>query len=574
MTPRSRLPIPIRLLSYALPYKKRLALAVGALMGLTVFQLVGPLLVGYAINTGIDIQRVDGVLVPTGNARTLFIAALLIVGAAIARGVFQFWQTYTGEWVAQRVAYDLRNDIYDHLQRLSFAYHDEAQTGQIMQRATQDVEGIRMFVNLGVIRLVYVIILLISTLALMLWTDWRLALLSWLFIPPTAIIAIHMTSKLRPIWLQVQNLQGELGVRLQENLTRHARGEGVRPREVRIGQVQRRGAEPLRELLRHEPHPGDALAALKRGLVAGDGRHRVGRCNPDRKRQPERRCADIVHALPHHAPAPGAQHRLGEHDVGARRDIRPAHLRHPRRRVGREGEAGRRRHRPADRATSASRTSRSATTPSARSCATSNIDAEPGQVVALLGQTGSGKTTVVNLMPRFYDVTGGAITIDGLDIRDVTLASLRREYRHRAAGRVPVLGDDPRQHRLRGLEARRTKRSCAAAKTGAHPRVHQSLPDGYDTWVGERGITLSGGQKQRISIARTLLLDPKILVFDDSTSSVDTQTEYLIQQALADLMKGRTTFVIAQRLRTVKNGGPDPGAAERRRSRSAARTRS
>src|SRR5262245_61824295 len=139
MTPRTRLPIPIRLLSYALPYKKRLALAVGALIGLTVFQLVGPLLVGYAINTGIDIQKIDGVNVPTGNARTLFIAAILIIGAAAARGVFQFWQTYTGEWVAQRVAYDLRNDIYDHLQRLSFAYHDDAQTGQIMQRATQDV---------------------------------------------------------------------------------------------------------------------------------------------------------------------------------------------------------------------------------------------------------------------------------------------------------------------------------------------------------------------------------------------------------------------------------------------------
>jgi ATP-binding cassette subfamily B protein len=180
-----------------------------------------------------------------------------------------------------------------------------------------------------------------------------------------------------------------------------------------------------------------------------------------------------------------------------------------------------------------------------------NIDAKPGEVVALLGQTGSGKTTVVNLMPRFYDVTGGAITIDGTDIRDFTLASLRRAF-----GIVQqdvflfsaTIGDNIAY----GASDASFEDVQRVAKLA---RIHDfivSLPDGYDTWVGERGITLSGGQKQRISIARTLLLDPKILVFDDSTSSVDTETEYLIQQALAELMKGRTTFVIAQRLRTVK----------------------
>jgi ATP-binding cassette subfamily B protein len=180
------------------------------------------------------------------------------------------------------------------------------------------------------------------------------------------------------------------------------------------------------------------------------------------------------------------------------------------------------------------------------------IDAQPGEIVALLGQTGSGKTTVVNLMPRFYDVTGGAITIDGTDIRDVTLASLRRAFGI-VQQDVFLFSATIHENIAYGASGASDEDVIRAARLA---RIHDfimTLPDGYNTWVGERGVTLSGGQKQRVSIARTLLLDPKILVFDDSTSSVDTQTEYEIQQALNELMKGRTTFVIAQRLRTVKS---------------------
>jgi ATP-binding cassette, subfamily B, multidrug efflux pump len=181
-----------------------------------------------------------------------------------------------------------------------------------------------------------------------------------------------------------------------------------------------------------------------------------------------------------------------------------------------------------------------------------NIVAKPGEIIALLGPTGSGKSTVVNLLPRFYDVTGGAIRIDGHDIRDLTLASLRN-----AIGIVQqeifLFIDTIRENIRYGAQWASDEEVIEAAKIA---RIHDfimTLPDGYDTWVGERGVTLSGGQKQRISIARMLLRDPHILVFDDSTSSVDMETEYLIQQALNQLMEGRTTFVIAQRLRTVKH---------------------
>jgi ATP-binding cassette subfamily B protein len=180
------------------------------------------------------------------------------------------------------------------------------------------------------------------------------------------------------------------------------------------------------------------------------------------------------------------------------------------------------------------------------------IDAPPGQVVALLGATGSGKSTIIHLLPRFYDVTFGRILIDGHDIRDVILESLRR-----AIGVVLqdvfLFNATVADNIAYGVTGATEHQIVAAAKAA---RIHDfimSLPEGYETWVGERGVTLSGGQKQRVAIARTLLLNPRILVLDDATSSVDMETEYLIQQALAEVMRGRTTFVVASRLRTIKN---------------------
>jgi len=181
-----------------------------------------------------------------------------------------------------------------------------------------------------------------------------------------------------------------------------------------------------------------------------------------------------------------------------------------------------------------------------------DLEAKSGEMVGLLGATGSGKTTLVNLIPRFYDVTAGSISIDDIDIRDVRLASLRRQ--------IGIVQQDAflfsatiRDNIAYGAIDASDEEIIAASKTACLHDFIVTLPQGYDTWVGERGVTLSGGQKQRLAIARTLLIDPRILILDDSTSSVDTETEFLIQQALRELMKGRTTFVIAQRLQTVKD---------------------
>jgi ATP-binding cassette subfamily B protein len=181
-----------------------------------------------------------------------------------------------------------------------------------------------------------------------------------------------------------------------------------------------------------------------------------------------------------------------------------------------------------------------------------DLDVRPGEAIAVLGNTGSGKSTLVNLLPRFYDVSNGRITIDGTDIRDVTVASLRRQIGI-VLQETFLFSATIRDNIAYGSEGASMDQIVAAAKAARAHDFIMSFPDGYDTWVGERGTTLSGGQRQRVAIARTLLLDPRILIFDDSTSSVDAETENLIRQALANLMKGRTTFIIAHRLGTVKN---------------------
>jgi ATP-binding cassette subfamily B protein len=181
-----------------------------------------------------------------------------------------------------------------------------------------------------------------------------------------------------------------------------------------------------------------------------------------------------------------------------------------------------------------------------------NIDAQPGQIIAILGATGSGKSTILHLLPRFYDVTAGRILVDGHDVREVTQASLRRNI-GLVLQDVFLFNATLRDNIAFGRFDATDEEIIAAAKIA---RIHDfaaSLPDGYDTWVGERGVTLSGGQKQRVAIARTILLNPRILVLDDSTSSVDMETEYLIQQALDAVMRGRTSFVVASRVRTIKH---------------------
>ena len=530
----------IRLLGFLKPYKGRVLLAALSILGATAFSLVQPQLIRWAVD--MSIQRDQ-------DKRLLIVAAAALLGAAALRGLFQFLQSYIGEWLSQHVAFDIRNDIYDRLQRLSYAYHDKSQVGQVMSRATQDVEGVRFYFSMGLLRLVAVFTLLVVSLILMAQTNLRLALVSWTFLPVIAVVSIVSQARMRPVWTRIQDQQGRMSTVLQENLSgmrvvksfaREAFEATKFWKEIQAlfddSYLNNRTMAKVSPVMTALSTLATVVTVWYGGHLVGDGAITVGDLASfifylALMSMPVRSLGFVVNII---ARATSSGTRIYEildaesavkEKPGATELHATGHVRFNDVSFGYD---------------SISPVLRNIT-----------IEAQPGEMIALLGPTGSGKSTIVNLMPRFYDTTGGTITIDGVDIRDVTLTSLRRNIGI-VQQDVFLFLESIRENIRYGRPEASDEEVIQAAKVA---RIHDfimSLPDGYDTWVGERGTTLSGGQKQRIAIARTLLLDPPILVFDDSTSSVDMETEYLIQQALSELMKGRTTFVIAQRLRTVE----------------------
>ena len=543
-----RLPVVLRLVLRLRCYWWAAALAYVCLVGSVAFTILIPWLVKQVIDRGIDLDE-SGVAL--GSTRKLALYASLIVAASTLRGAFAYGQSYMAEYLSQRAAYDLRNDLYERIQRLSFSFHDRSQTGQLMSRATVDVEAARQFFNVAMLRSVYTTILFLGVLIVMLRMNVPLAMLLLITLPPVAYRAIRTSLKVRPLTLAAQQATGEYTSVLQENLTgmrmvkAYAREEDQHARFQEANwKIREKNLESARITAFNQPlmmfllslstaallYVGGRQAiegAVTVGTVVAFLQYRVQLAAPvrmlgmvaslvARTSAAGERIYDILDARSEVEDRPGAveltdvRGHVRFEDVSFQYDPRSPVVRHI------------------------------------------EIDARPGQVAALLGPTGSGKSTILNLLPRFYDVTGGRITIDGHDIRDVTLASLRREVGI-VLQDVFLFSATVRDNIAYGRPEATQEEIEEAAKAA---RIHDfimTLPDGYRTWVGERGVTLSGGQKQRVAIARTLLLNPRILVLDDSTSSVDMKTEFLIQQALAEVMKGRTSFVIAHRLRTIRD---------------------
>src|SRR5262249_39280098 len=482
--------------------------------------------------------------------RFLYLAGGILVAVTIVRGLVAYVQSYLGAALAQQLAYRLRNLLYEHIQRLSFAYHDRTSTGELMSRATADVEAVRLFFQFGWTTGFSVALTGLGTIIAMAWLDWRLTGLTLVSVPFVLGVILGIGRLLRPLQLRVQEKTAALTVILQESLAgiRVVKAFGrERQQEQAFAQAAAALAQehiavaakqalnfPLLTLLL-------ALAvavtlyiggrqvitgAMSLGtLVAATGylaqlaqplrrlswlTGMVSLCQAGAERLfeildvvPEVQDDPQAHPLPHLAGWVQFEHVSFRYsaDVPVLHDI--------------------------------------------------TFSARPGEIIALLGSTGSGKSTIAQLIPRFYDVTIGCITIDGVDIRAYQLAALRRQI-----GIVmqdsPLFARTIRDNIAYGREDLDLDTVVAAARAArAHDFIMQ-CPDGYDTWVGERGVTLSGGQRQRIAIARAFARNPRLLILDDATSSVDMETEYLIQQALAELMTGRTTFVIAQRLRTLK----------------------
>jgi ATP-binding cassette, subfamily B, multidrug efflux pump len=485
------------------------------------------------------------------NMSKIWTVAGLLVVVALVRGLFNFLQGYLQEATSQGVAYELRNVIFEKLQRLSFTYHDRAQTGQLMTRMTSDVELVRMFVGQGLLQLVSALILLVGTLVLLFSMNTVLTLIFLAILPPIGAIFGIFVKKVLPLSHTVQKKLSSLNAVLQENLA----GIRVVKAFAREDFEHDRFSTKNRELLEQNVTMMQYFSTFfpliffiaNLGLVAviwAGGLQVIGQRMTlgelvaflsyqgfflmpvfmlgfvggmlSRAEVSAQRLFEVIDAQSEVKEKPGAvvlPQMIG-HVVFDQVTFRYA---------GGENNV----------------------------IEDISFEALPNQSVAVLGQTGSGKSSIINLIPRFYDVTSGSVKIDGNDVRDVTLDSLRSQIGI-VLQETTLFSGTIRENIAYGRPGASLDEVVDAARIAQAHDFIAELPDGYETLIGERGIGLSGGQRQRVAIARALLLNPRILIMDDSTSSVDAETEYKIQQALEQLRQGRTTFVIAQRISTVR----------------------
>ena len=552
-----------RIIRMAAHYPARLSLAYTSALLAILFSLALPWLFGGAIDLMVEVVDIvneegktvssfakrDFDLVGWGFGFVVFMGIGILV-ASICRGFCDFARTYTTESLSQMVAFDCRNLLYDKLQNVSFAFHDKEHTGDLMSRATADVEAMRRFVNMGMIRSLDVVIRILAIPIILFVVNWQLALVSMIFVPAIVLRSSFVMRALRRKWLHVQQVMGESVTVLQENLAGMHVVKAFASEDYERAKYNRKAEELRVEYFDAERMQGTNSAwmtlyfTFSLGVILWLGGWLVvrGDLTPgglamfflylNQLTFPIRASAQIINTFSRAISS--GQRLFTVLDAVSPVSERPNAV-----------DMGR--------ATGHVKFDEVAFAYEDRSPALRKVDleAKPGQVTAILGAPGSGKTTVVNLLPRFYDVTSGEITIDGNDIRDFTLQSLRHNVGivHQD---VYLFSANIRDNIAYGVSGATEDDVIRAAKVAQLHDQIMALPNGYDTWVGERGTTLSGGQRQRLSIARTILIDPPVLILDDSTSSVDVETERQIHRAMVEVMKGRTTFVIAHRLSTVR----------------------
>ena len=566
----------VRAIGYLGNHRNSTIIALVALVIATIVQLLVPQLIqnmfthitdGYRADTLLSIQpeiarqtallfageNVDNLITTRNLAAQLLVnSAIVVIMVAIFRGVFAFIQTYMAENTSQGLAFDFRNAIFSKISRLSFSYYDRNQTGQLMIRATSDVENLRLFIAQGLLGAVQAFLLLVLTLIILFLSNARLALVVVAILPLTFILFAIFGKLAQPLFAEVQKRVSALNTVLQENVAGikvvrafvrereeskrfYKEVDSVYEQQLKLGRtfsvlfptiffiaqvgsvlILGAAADPI---MRNELTLGDyqsfslyltllfiPLAQL--GFIVSLFAQASASAN---------RIFEILDAESDVQEKPNA---LNLTEVAGNVEFKDMTFRY-----FNSGDAVLKK---------------------------VSFSVKAGQTVALLGSTGSGKTTVINLIPRFYDVSEGSIMIDGHDIRDLTIDSLRSHIGI-VLQETNLFSGTIRDNIAFGRSEASDAEVMEAAKAAAAHDFIMNFPDGYNTPVGERGSTLSGGQKQRIAIARALLVKPNILILDDSTSAVDFTTEAQIQKALDTLMEGRTSFVIAQRISTVRN---------------------
>jgi ATP-binding cassette subfamily B protein len=530
----------LRVLPYYRDYRLLMALGYLAVVGNAAFNLAVPWLIGIGVDQG----------VATRSTQQLVVISVLIVAASALRGLCAFAQNYLGETAAQGGSYELRRALYAHVQQLSFSFHDQAQTGDLLTRSMSDVEQLKNFMGRGVLMIFNLVLLVVGVSIALLAMNWKLALLSLVMLPLLYWRAAHYSQSIRPMFRAIQDQVAKVATLVQDNaagarvvkafgherqeIERFDRENEVLYQKYLYSTRLQSFNTPLLNFMANASTIGmlwvGGLLVITGSLTLGElvafyayllqivGPVRQGgflMSMASRAAASSERVLEVLDTPISVSSPPEAIELPPIRGHVEFQDVTCAY--HPGRPVIQHV----------------------------------SFNAEPGQTIALVGATGSGKTTVANLIPRFYDVSGGQVLIDGHDVRDVELGSLRRQIGIVMQETTLFSGTIRDNIGFGRADATVDDIDWAASAARAEEFISR-LPKGYDTIVGERGVTLSGGQKQRVAIARALLMDPRILILDEFTSAVDAATERLIRAALLELMRGRTTFVIAHRLSTVR----------------------
>jgi ABC-type multidrug transport system fused ATPase/permease subunit len=537
-TPRYRTTF-FRLLGFLRPYKWSLAVSIVLAVGTQAAAIVAAYLTGTALEEVVEAR----------DRRTLWILVVVLLAVGFVRAILMVGRRMISGRQALGVEFDLRNRLYAKLLRLSFRFYDSHQTGQLMSRATVDLQGVRFFLGYGLIFFFQHVLTIVGATAVMLAVNWRLALVACAITPVLILLAYRYSSVSHPVLRDVQQKMADMTTVAEENIVGvHVvksfaqESNELAKFSTRSNRVFARSMDANRQRATYVPLLSFLPLVAQAGVILVGGRMVVqgdlglkeffffnvlvlmlvfplrmlgmwiGQAQ--RATASGERIFEVLDEIEDVTDGPGAV----ELPAG------PGRVRFEQ--VSFEYAEGR---------------------PVLEGI---DLELEPGKAVALIGHTGSGKTTLAALVPRFYDVSGGRITVDGLDVRDAKVTSLRRE--------IGVVLQDPFLFSATVRENIGFARPDAtdeeverAARLAQADEFIAELPQGYDTVIGERGITLSGGQRQRIAIARALILEPRILILDDATASVDATTEARIRTGLREAMAGRTTIIIAHRLSTL-----------------------
>ena len=529
----------LRLLGFLRPYRRSVIASLSFALLAMVMTVSIPWLTGQAINK-----------IYAGDKANLKLLAGAVLLAGILRAILTIVRRLVAGRVSLGVEFDLRAKIYGHLQSLELAFFDQQQTGQLMSRATVDLQSVRFFLGYGLVFLIQALLTIGLAAIAMFLTDPLLAALSLAPVPFVIVIAFRYGRRSRPALQEVQQRVAELTAEVEENIAgvRVVKAFAAEKRQklsfdYRVGRVFDQSMVSTRltafygPFIGFLPQLGLAAVLFFGGRQVINGELSIGAFSAfytyllmliapmrtfgmmlglsQRATASGGRIFQILDRQPEVTAEPGAGPLP---DGGGRVQFENVTLRYP----------------------------------GASSDALDGIelDVRAGLTVALVGGTGSGKSSLVQLIPRLYDTTGGRVLVDGADVRDVDPAELRSQ--------IAVVNDDPflfsasvRDNIAYARPDASDQEVLAAAERAQASDFIERLPDGFSTMVGERGLTLSGGQRQRLAIARALLADPRILILDDATSSVDASTEQQIKTALREVMTGRTTFVIAHRLSTI-----------------------